>query len=327
VSADGKASNRVLFLTRNIPLSEKNYQALLQRRQEAAHPSIENKFNLPLPKLGRQLIGEMIMKEATSVKKLDSRFIAIDIPSVSYMPRISWSLTKEDYDMGNYKGSLNLLETATIQETKNPRGHLFCLRIDNLLPKPDAVDKLKASYPDQRWDVSKLVLGFETSQQRDKWSAAFRWAMDARGINMKHRAAQLLERETRNLIGLGIAVSISEDGNFLVKDFAVNSPVHFSRKILPKDVVVRIDGKPVNGLGFEEFEDLVFGPVDSAVTLTLRRPVNPKLVKEFSVELFRRRCAPAAAIVAATVRWTHGMITLVQVWCRVRSSRPAAPSH
>jgi C-terminal processing protease CtpA/Prc len=122
-------------------------------------------------------------------------------------------------------------------------------------------------------------------------------------------------------------VSISEDGNFLVKDFVVNSPVHFSRKILPKDVIVRIDGKPVNGLGFEEFEDLVFGPVDSAVTLTLRRPVNPKLVKEFSVELLRHRCVPAAAIIAATVLWTHGMITLVQVWCRVRSSRPAAPSH
>jgi hypothetical protein len=280
----------VVFLTRNIPLSEKQYQALLQKRQETAHPSIENKHNLPLPKLGRQVIGEMIMKESTSIKKTDARYIAIDIPSMTYMPRISWSLSKDEYDSGNYKGSVNLLETATCQETKKPRGQLFCLRIDHLLPKPDAVEKLKASYPGQRWDVDKLVLGFESSQQRDKWSAAFRWAMDAKNINIKHRAAQLLERESRNLIGLGVAVSITEDGNFVVKDFMSNSPVHLSRKILPKDIIVRIDGKPVNGLGFEEFEDLVFGVVDSAVSLTIRRSVNPKQVRECTVQLFRRRC-------------------------------------
>ena len=288
---NGKSVNRVVILTRNLPLSEKQYQALLQKRTEAAHPTIENKHKLPLPKLGRQVIGEMIQKEATNevMKKMDARYIAIDIPSMTYMPRLSWSLNKEEYDKGNYKGSLNLLETATCQETKKPRGALVCLRIDHLLPRPDAVEKFKESYPGQRWDVEKLVLGFESSQQREKWLAAFQWAMDARNINMKHRAAQLAERNARNLIGLGVAVSFTDDGNFLIKDFVVNSPVHLSRKILPKDFIVCVNDTSINGLGFEEFEELAFGPLDSPVTLTLRRSVEQHQVKEFTVELFRRK--------------------------------------
>jgi hypothetical protein len=266
----------------------------LQKRQETAHPSIENKHNLPLPKLGRQVIGEMIHKEATNntVKKMDARYIAIDIPSMSYMPRISWSISREEYEKGNYKGSLNLLETAICQETKQNRGDLICLRIDRLLPKVDSVPKFKASYPDQRWDVDKLVLGFETSQQREKWLGAFQWAMNARDINTKHRAAVIQERNARNHIGLGVAISTSDDGNFIIKDFVVNSPVHLSRSILPKDIVVRINDSSVNGLGFEEFEDLVCGPLDSHVTLTLRRAVNHREVREFSVDLIRRKYVP-----------------------------------
>ena len=267
------------------------YQALLQKRQESAHPSIENKHGLPLPKLGRQVIGEMIHKESTndSFKKMDLRYIAIDIPSMTYLPRISWSLSKEDYDKGNYKGSLNLLETATCQETKQPRGVLQCLRIDHILPKLDAIEKFKASYPDQRWDVDKMVLGFETAQQREKWLRAYEWAMDARNINTKHRAAQLAERNARNHIGLGVAISTTDEGNFVIKDFLVNSPVHLSRSILPKDIVVRINDSSVNGLGYEEFEELVFGPIGSQVTLTLRRSVNHQQVREFTVPLIRRK--------------------------------------
>ncbi len=295
---NGKSVNRVVLLTRNLPLSEKQYQALLQKRTEAAHPSIENKHKLPLPKLGRQVIGEMIQKEATNevMKKMDTRYIAIDIPSMSYMPRLSWSLNKEEYDKGNYKGSVNLLETATCQETKKPRGNVVCLRIDHLLPRPDAVEKFKESYPGQRWDIEKLVLGFEMSQQRERWLAAFEWAMDARNINTKHRAAQLAERNARNHIGLGVAVAFTDDGNFLIKDFVVNSPVHLSRNILPKDFIVCVNDTSINGLGFEEFEELAFGPVDSRVTLTLRRSVSQHQVKEFTVEMFRRKWAPSAPI-------------------------------
>lgn len=282
-----------MFITRNLPLSEKQFQALLQKRQEPAHPSIENKHALPLPKLGRQVIGEMILKEATNevIKKIDSRYIAIDIPSMTYMPRISWSLSKEEYDKGNYRGSVNLLETATCQETKKPRSDAkFCLRIDHLLPRPDAVETLKASYPGQRWDIDKLVLGFNTDQQRQKWMAAFNWAMDAKNINMRHRAAQLAERNALNLIGLGVAVSNSEDGNFVIKDFVVNSPVHLCRKIFPKDIIVSVNNTAVNGLGFEEFEELIFGRVDSQVSLTLRRSVGHQQVREFTVDLIRRKC-------------------------------------
>jgi hypothetical protein len=322
---NGKSSSRVVLLTRNLPLSEKQYQALLQKRQETTHPSIENKFKLPLPKLGRQVIGDMVHKEATNdtFKKMDARYIAIDIPSMTYMPRISWSLNKEQYDQGIFKGSINLVETATCQETKQPRGTLLCLRLDHLLPKVDAVEKYKASYPDQRWDVDKLVLGFETPQLRERWLAAFNWAMDAKNINMKHRAALLAERNARNLVGLGVAVSTTADGNFLIKDFAVNSPVHLSRCILPNDIIVGIDGSSVNGLGFEEFEELVFGALDSRLTLTLRRSVNHQQVREFIVELIRRKyvlafsfhddtrlisvlfyCVPAG-MEQSMCRWTH----------------------
>jgi hypothetical protein len=297
------------------------YQALLQKRQEATHPSIENKFKLPLPKLGRQVIGEMIQKEATNdtFKKMDVRYIAIDIPSMTYMPRISWSLSKEQYDQGIFKGSINLVETASCQETKQPRGTLMCLRLDHLLPKLDAVEKYKASYPDQRWDVDKLVLGFETQQQREKWLAAFRWAMDAKNINMKHRAALLAERNARNLVGLGVAVSTTDDGNFVIKDFAVNSPVHLSRCILPKDIIVAIDGTSVNGLGFEEFEELVFGALDSRMTLTLRRSVNHQQVREFTVDLIRRKYVPAfsfhADIRSSSLLFYFARAGMVQSMC------------
>jgi hypothetical protein len=285
----------IVFLTRNVPLSEKQYQGLLQKRQEVAHPSIENKHKLPLPKLGRQVIGEMILKEATSesFKNIQPRFVAIDIPSMTYLPLMSWSVSKEDYDKGAHKGSVFLMEGVTCQETKQPRGAAkFCLRLDNLMPKPDAVEKYKASYPNQRWDVSKLVIGFETNEQRLKWMAAFNWAMDAKNINIRHRQALIEERLARNHIGLGLAIAVADDGNYKIRDWVQNSPVHLCRKILPGDIVVRVNQTVINGIGFEEFEDLANGPLGSTVTLTLRRQVQASQVLEFTVDLTRAKYRP-----------------------------------
>ena len=73
--------------------------------------------------------------------------------------------------------------------------------------------------------MSKLVIGFDTNEQRLKWQAAFNWAMDAKSINMRHRQAVLEERLARNHIGLGLAIAVNDDGNFKIRDWVHNSPV------------------------------------------------------------------------------------------------------
>ncbi len=76
----------------------------------------------------------------------------------------------------------------------------------------------------------------------------------------------------------GIGVNITSDsGKITVVNVVENTPAQFSN-ILPNDIILAVDGKEINGLSLAEVAELVKGPENTFVQITLLRN-NDKLVK------------------------------------------------
>lgn len=78
------------------------------------------------------------------------------------------------------------------------------------------------------------------------------------------------------ITGIGVNIT-SESGKVKIVNVVENTPAQFSN-VLPDDIIINIDGKDVNGLSIAEVADLVKGPENTFVQITLLRN-NDKIVK------------------------------------------------
>jgi carboxyl-terminal processing protease len=73
------------------------------------------------------------------------------------------------------------------------------------------------------------------------------------------------------LSGVGIQLSIDKDTKELVVIAPIEGSPAYKAGVLPKDVIVSIDGKPTKGMSTEEAVKLIRGEAGTKVTIQLRR--------------------------------------------------------
>jgi C-terminal processing protease CtpA/Prc len=76
-----------------------------------------------------------------------------------------------------------------------------------------------------------------------------------------------------NWIGTGVIIQVV-DHSFLVTEVIPNSPAQ-EAGVLPKDKITEVDGKNVYGLDLSQLLDLMRGPLNSSVKLTVNRAGSP----------------------------------------------------
>ena len=79
------------------------------------------------------------------------------------------------------------------------------------------------------------------------------------------------------ITGIGVNIT-SISGKIHIVNVMEGTPAQFAN-LLPKDIIIAIDGKEVNGLSLSEVANLVRGPENSFVNITILRN-NDKLVKK-----------------------------------------------
>ncbi|MCX7624028.1 MAG: S41 family peptidase [Thermomicrobium sp.] len=129
-------------------------------------------------------------------------------------------------------------------------------------------------------------------------AGALRGLADAVGDNghTRYLTAEELAQHTEQLSGeySGIGVEIGErDGAIVVRDVFQDSPAERAG-IRVGDILLAVDGVPVDELGLDGVVQHVRGPEGTAVTLRLSRPGT---VEPFEVTVVR------AKVRASTVRW------------------------
>ena len=138
----------------------------------------------------------------------------------------------------------------------------------------DVFEKIRTDYvekPDEAKLIESAVNGMLTS-------------LDPHSSYMDPKSFRDMQVQTRGEFGgLGIEVTM-EDG--LVKVVTPIDETPASRAgVLANDVIVQIDGEPVQGLNLNQAVDKMRGPVNSTVKLTIQRkeskdPIEVSLTRE-----------------------------------------------
>ena len=79
------------------------------------------------------------------------------------------------------------------------------------------------------------------------------------------------------ITGIGVNIT-SVSGKIHIVNVMEGTPAQFAN-LLPKDIIIAVDGKEVNGLSLSEVANLVKGPENSFVNITILRN-NDKIVKK-----------------------------------------------
>ncbi len=99
------------------------------------------------------------------------------------------------------------------------------------------------------------------------------------------RAAVMGENMQGSFSGIGATVRLDEAGRLLIVDPMPDHPA-FLAGIRPNDMVLDVDGQPVEGLSLFEAVLLIRGPTDSTVVLTILREGEPE---PFDVSIVRAK--------------------------------------
>lgn len=92
------------------------------------------------------------------------------------------------------------------------------------------------------------------------------------------------DQRNNSYVGIGVTIRVTEDGNgFEVLQVEPNGPAKIGG-ILPGDIIVAVDGQSVAQLGVDEAADMVSGPENTGVQITVTRDGQ-----ELTFSLIRKR--------------------------------------
>jgi carboxyl-terminal processing protease len=121
-------------------------------------------------------------------------------------------------------------------------------------------------------------------------------ALDPHSAYLDAEDYQTIKEEASGVFG-GVAIQITtEDG--LLKIAAIATKSHAAKAGLrPGDLIVRVGGLPVSALAINQAIQRMRGPVDSTVSLTIRRNSQPELIEVMVVrDLIRVQTVSSRAI-------------------------------
>src|SRR5262249_43875914 len=95
-------------------------------------------------------------------------------------------------------------------------------------------------------------------------------ALDPHSGYLPAKSFQEMQEQTKGEFG-GLGIEVTMEGGFGKVGSPIQDTPPAKAGAQPGDYIVAIDGKPVLGLSLNEAVDKMRGPVDSAITLTMRR--------------------------------------------------------
>lgn len=111
------------------------------------------------------------------------------------------------------------------------------------------------------------------------------------------------------LTGVGITISKHEETDRLVVIAPIEDTPAFKAGIMPRDIIMEIDGKNTKGMGTNEAVKLIRGTPGSRVTLTIQRGSQQR---NFTIERARIQIHPVRARIERTPQGKIGYIRLNQ---------------
>ena len=111
------------------------------------------------------------------------------------------------------------------------------------------------------------------------------------------------------LTGVGITISKHEETDRLVVIAPIEDSPAFKAGIMPRDIIMEIDGKNTKGMGTNEAVKLIRGTPGSRVTLTIQRGSQQR---NFTIERARIQIHPVRARIERTPQGNIGYIRLNQ---------------
>jgi carboxyl-terminal processing protease len=99
------------------------------------------------------------------------------------------------------------------------------------------------------------------------------------------RAAIMSENMRGSFEGIGATIRLDDTGRLVIVDPMPEQPA-FRAGLRPDDIILEVDGQPVEGLSLYEAVLLIRGPANSSVTLTIAREGEPE---PFEVSLVRAK--------------------------------------
>ena len=138
--------------------------------------------------------------------------------------------------------------------------------------------------------LDRFVDGADSTQLQDAAAHAMVGALGDRWSYYipKDQYAAYLENKNNSYVGIGVTIEQKEQGYLVVK-VSQDGPADIAG-ILPEDVIVAVDGQSVVGMPVEEGRELVRGPEDTQVSITVLRDGQ-----ELSFTMTRRTVATVVA--------------------------------
>jgi len=98
---------------------------------------------------------------------------------------------------------------------------------------------------------------------------------------------EFAKRTEGEFIGVGISISKMPNGNIMVVTPLEDSPAYYAG-VKADDVILKVDGQSTEGMSLTKAVETITGPIDTTVTLTIRRKVDGQ-DQEIDFPLKRKR--------------------------------------
>ena len=138
-------------------------------------------------------------------------------------------------------------------------------------------DYLERDFNNQDWDIWRHRYDEFLKTRKDSYKA-----IETMVASLGDRYTRFLDRKAfeeekesieAELTGVGIQIGLDKSQRVIIIAPIEGTPGS-KADLRPNDLIIEIDGKNTNGLGIEEAAKMIRGPVDTQVTLTIRREKN-----------------------------------------------------